>query len=303
MQQCHWGLATDISRVDGIVKSFLIQPDEFKITYNKDEKTRVIIIKLMGTRYEHLFGFIRFFWGDDGLGTLQVANFMAELVPSNLFIGTSDKRESNVQARKHGEGLKALALIFRKQGHADRYISRNFSWNFDFDKQNVLECVVARLGGQQKQKILRQLHSFDLKYNPKADILLEVGYPIRKGAKNDNDANVKGQKIELNEVESWFANCLHIQDPKCMIKTPLGDLILDTKFQNVAFLKGMKLSQSSSAGKPLKYGYNFKVGLLGRDRNNLHADEEAYYRAEIWKYAILQLSTGMREVQSMLWLN
>jgi hypothetical protein len=79
---------------------------------------------------------------------------------------------------------------------------------------------------------------------------------------------------------------LALDQPKEIIKTRHGDLILDKRFSGRMYLKGLFLG-SSTTSKNLNFWYNLYVGGVNRDRQRLIDDvQEAATLAKIWAEAI-----------------
>jgi hypothetical protein len=71
-----------------------------------------------------------------------------------------------------------------------------------------------------------------------------------------------------------------------IVKTFHGSLILDERFNNKIFLKGLLL-EGQSGGRTFKYGYDIQHGTVGRDRKTLeNSSQESKTLANIWGDAI-----------------
>jgi hypothetical protein len=135
-------MVTDNDSKDGILKSFGIKERDFKPEYQ--ESRGEILIQVFKPQAEttngtmELCGYIRFKWGSDGCGTLEMANFRANLQRHYLGFGGTTKAKDPNQAGQHGEGLKLAALVFRRHpnNYGVRFHSSKFNWNIGFDTRN-----------------------------------------------------------------------------------------------------------------------------------------------------------------------
>jgi len=105
-----------------------------------------------------------------------------------------------------------------------------------------------------------------------------------------------GKKITMSTFRRWVAVTLHLKGPsrpEDIIRTVMGDVILDPRFAGLVYLKGLRVS-SGAEGTLYKFGYNFAKGYLNRDRERLtDKNEKAKMLAVIWRDAVLKGGEGI----------
>lgn len=98
-----------------------------------------------------------------------------------------------------------------------------------------------------------------------------------------------GKKIPYEDFLSWLKVTLDINgpNPSDIIHTDHGDLILDKTYAGKIYLKGLLVSDGSSAVKPYIFGYNLLQGCVNRDRRSMTtSSKEAEVLVGIWDQAI-----------------
>jgi hypothetical protein len=229
-----------------------------------------------------LLGYILFKAGD---GSLELANFKAQLYPEHLSLGVSTKRQNNTAAGYHGEGFKLAALVLRRCDYRITISASSCHWNFHFRGKvhPTLSAVQTPISGER----IRSLQESS------AAKLLQGSRGLEANAWEDVSVKIwkgkDGKGVEIDEFLSWVSAVLDLEGPPStdIVSTDKGQLILDKAFSGRLYLKGLLLSDTSTRRKPFNFGYNFLEGRVDRDRKQLRdAADEADTLAGIWEHAI-----------------
>ncbi|KAI1646340.1 uncharacterized protein F4817DRAFT_366019 [Daldinia loculata] len=306
----HWGPVEAFRELvqnwrDGIIKSFEIAEDSFRVTCTEDNNG--IVFKATGAKNScpeqakvpECLGYIRWF-KQNGFGTVEVTNRQATLQPWHLDMGGTSKQNVKNQAGAHGEGLKValLVLLRRPQNHAARCRSGGFSWTFNFTNQRRLVASLTRMTPTAIEKAHDQATS-DVKNNlvpietsPREDVQFFIGG--NGTGRDENGFPTRRTEVTKEQFKNWTKSALFLQsvNDNNIVRTERGDLILDSRFSGSIYLKGLLLKESkngrsaSITGKKLQYGYNFADGVANREREFLtHADDELAAILRIWNRA------------------
>ncbi|KAF2497545.1 hypothetical protein BU16DRAFT_606081 [Lophium mytilinum] len=282
---------------DGIVKKFLsdIVHDvrDFKTTYK--ETSRAIVIEARHPSDNMLMGYIRFRWDKDEVGVLKLVNFKASLQLQHLGLGGTTKATDNNQAGQFGEGMKIAALVLKRSplNHAVQLGASKYMWTFLFSaRDKTLHCqlrrakdiTIRREKSAEKERISKG-QPRELKSHIWEDVAVTIG-ASRIGRTSSGEKR-NSVKVSLQAFRDWLTVTIDVSPPSEKIRTSHGDLILDPKFENKTYLKGLLLLNPSASGKKFRFGYNFLNGTTGRDRANLaNARDEARKLAGIWGEAL-----------------
>ncbi|KAJ0329324.1 hypothetical protein COL922a_012881 [Colletotrichum nupharicola] len=225
-------------------------------------------------------------------GTVEIANFNANISMDDLSIGGSTKRNNDKFAGVHGEGFKVAALVMVRSGIPVRIQSTSANWNFGFNGVNKdrfyckiskpntrnVDSETASLTQQTMGGTLRS----DLGSYSSRDVTIQLSHPATsRGYRNP---------ITADEFRGWTTVSLDLSnpDPDKMIRTQHGDLVLDERFAGQIYSKGFKVSAPTLGSKSYRFCYNFATGKLGRDRERMTShDKEAETLANIWETAVV----------------
>lgn len=232
-----------------------------------------------------LLGYIRFVKRS---GKLEITNFKAGLELQNLNLGGTTKQGNNQVAGTHGEGFKVAALVFLREKHSVRVTATSHTWTFAM-QGTINPMLVCRV----RKPATESLGKWRVDYGKK----------VAEGVERDLEANIwedvsftvskawggGGKAIYSDDFRKWLAVTLDINppDPKDIIQTDAGDLLLDPRFHGRVFLKGLRLLHNKSTDKQYQFGYNLLSGRVNRDRESM-ADpvEEGKLLTAIWASAI-----------------
>ncbi|KAK6950101.1 hypothetical protein Daesc_008427 [Daldinia eschscholtzii] len=291
---------------DGMIKSFDIPEDNFHVT--RSEYGDEIVFRAIGSRRDAsgkmeepvYMGYIRWF-KQNGVGTVEVTNRQATLQPWHLDIGGTTKRDEPNQAGAHGEGLKVALLVLMRgpQNHAIHCRSGGFAWEFDYTNQRRLVAGLTRMTPATIEKFRSQAINdmnsgrVPIAASPSDDVQFFISGDSM--GRNENGRRTMRNQVTKNEFTEWTRSALFLQKIHNdeIVRTGMGDLILDARFRGSIYLKGLLLKESqdeqsaSITGKPLMYGYNFAAGVANPEREFLtHAAEELNAILRIWDQAL-----------------
>jgi len=205
----------------------------------------------------------------------------------DLELGKSTKRHNHQLAGIHGEGFKLAALVMLRQGHAVRFTSTSFSWNFSFGGRGVgtLRCKLAALKPSALDRKRRQYAEKSAKPHYSrglsANVWEDVSIKVTKARGNT------GSGISENDFREWMKVSLDLSatPPERCIDTELGTLILDSRFAGHTYLKGLRIN---GYGNEYILGYNLLQGEIDRDRKSLGTErEESRLVGGIWDKVII----------------
>ncbi|PSN61231.1 hypothetical protein BS50DRAFT_448323, partial [Corynespora cassiicola Philippines] len=98
----------------------------------------------------------------------------------------------------------------------------------------------------------------------------------------------KSQKIRLETFQQWLGMTIDISPPKSIIRTALGNILLNVRYRNKFYLHGLLLSNERDTAMNFRYGYCLFEGRTGRDREALGTSDELLRKiTSIWSRAIL----------------
>ncbi|KAG4441520.1 hypothetical protein IFR05_002977 [Cadophora sp. M221] len=279
---------------DSIVETSQLLHWDFKPIDKGFDKNGIYIFEGRHPITDKLLGFIRF---KDGI--IEFTNFGAQLHRRALNMGETSKRGNRQAAGTHGEGFKVASLVMVRHGHRVQYEASRSRWTMKFwgKDEDILYCFLSK---PEDETIEKQILAYEkkvakgkpreLKNNIWEDVTVRIG-------------RVRGQglKIDPQDFLKWIKVCIDINPPSKIIRTVHGSLILDPKFHNKIYLKGLLLKGRSSE-KKFKFGYNFLEGDVNRDRERLkNPVHEAKVLAAIWDEAIkLQEEETLDPYLSML---
>ncbi|KAI8316645.1 hypothetical protein K4K61_003301 [Colletotrichum sp. SAR11_59] len=274
---------------DGIIAAFDMDPRYFLPVW--DETTPVVIRITVHRNIEGQRELVGFIVHKAKTGTVEIANFNANLSMDDLSIGGSTKRNNDRFAGVHGEGFKVAALVMVRSGIPVRIQSTSTNWNFGFNGVNKdrFYCKISKPNTKNvdsetasltQQTMGGTLRSDLVSYSSR-DVTIQLSHP----------ATGRGYRkpITAEEFRGWTTVSLDLSnpDPDKMIRTQHGDLVLDERFAGQIYLKGFKVSAPTLGSKSYRFCYNFATGKLGRDRERMTShDKEAETLANIWETAV-----------------
>ncbi|EXJ59497.1 uncharacterized protein A1O5_12122 [Cladophialophora psammophila CBS 110553] len=282
---------------DGIVESFGVDPQSIKPVFlrNDDQEIHIAVSVRtpsgVVTDNDQLLGYIRF---QSKPGCLELTNFKAKLERKHLDLGETTKRNNNALAGGHGEGFKLAALVMRRNGHSVRFETNSFCWNFSFRGARPRLCCLLgkpppKLMQEQRAEYTRQRAAGHSQRGLTSYIWEDM--TVKIGKSRDREG---AQKVTEQDFREWMKVSIDLDPPaeNKIVRTWLGDLILDPRFRGRIYLHGLLVAEFTGhapGGKDYRFGYNFHRGSINRDRQRMADDhEEAETLASIWGLAMLK---------------
>ncbi|KAH7133706.1 hypothetical protein EDB81DRAFT_805007 [Dactylonectria macrodidyma] len=298
---------------DGIIASFGLSEDQFKVTREECAELRKIevLYKVSHPRNpQDCIGYIRFD-GRDGQGTISMVNKEATLEPWHLDLGGTTKAGVGNQAGAHGEGLKIALLVLQRgfQNHAVRCVSGGFNWTFAFNTRGKLVARLRRMTSKQlgREKVKSRALLQTSQPSSLKDVCFYIGAKV-KG--RDQHGNRRDRNpVRLEHFNKWCGAALFLQDAPDdgIVRTARGDLITHERLCGHLYLKGLLLKSSSNGtsasitGRPLKFGYNFSDGATNRERQSMKgAREEGAAILNIWDRVLMEKPNYIIHLHEML---
>ncbi|CAJ2509903.1 Uu.00g058030.m01.CDS01 [Anthostomella pinea] len=175
------------------------------------------------------------------------------------------------------------------------------------NRQATLQSWHLDMGGSSKQNDSHQAGSHG--EGLKVALLILSLLPIAPAPNEDVQFFVGGntpgrdengyptQRIEVtkDKFREWTKAALFLQTipDEEIVRTKLGDLIIDARFSGNIYLKGLLLKEckgsksASIAGKKIMYGYSFASGVTNREIESMAgADDESRAILNIWNLAL-----------------
>ncbi|KAI9781879.1 MAG: hypothetical protein M1839_005673 [Geoglossum umbratile] len=244
-------------------------------------------------------GYIRFSKGRKGNGTVELTNYNAWLSGTTIGIGSTSKAGKDYLAGHHGEGYKMAAMALLREGYQVEIKASGCVWKFfeaPQDKKYAGElCVCIKTKGAK--------HIQDLK--DKYSMRISKGKRFRRGnIWEDVTFNINGsERATVTEAifQEWTKLALELDPPSEILETRRGSLILDPRFGDKVFLKGILLEEGCFSLTPFQYGYNLSQGRVDRDRKSLsNPEEQAQLLAEVWAEVVEGGATLLTRYVDML---
>jgi hypothetical protein len=242
-------------------------------------------------------GFIRL---SKKTGTLELTNYNSWLSAKSINLGTTSKRGNNFYAGHHGEGYKIATVALLRDKYLVKIRASKCTWDFfaasPGKKYEGEACVTFKIKRDEE----------DIK--PMKDAYaarIATGRPRKRSGNIWEDVTVligggKSKHVTVDEFMEWIKFALDLDPPSSVLETPDGSILLDAKFSNKVYLKGIFL-EHAAALKPFKFGYNLAQGAVDRDRRTLSSPgEQGRLLAIIWGEAVRKDPTMIGEYLGML---
>jgi hypothetical protein len=295
------------------VATFHLNPVTFSPNYEEDLPKREILITVNNPhlgRANELLGYIRFRWGANGRGLLEIVNFQAKLKTRHINFGHSTKTDDRRQAGQHGEGLKIGTLVLARNDYKVRFESTSLSWNWTIAKgTQQLVCFLSKPSKTiaRKKKAVKVNEPRSAQSRIWEDVAIFIGKPPGKvsfaasGAQWSKILGGNTEGVHLIEFKKWLKQTIDIHPPKGTISTSSGEIITDPSYAGQLYLKGLLLKNGSASGKPYRLAYNFFDGSTNRDRRAIeNSAEEAASISQIWRDAIKATPATASEYLNLL---
>lgn len=218
------------------------------------------------------------------LGSVEITNFDAMLSPEYLKIGKTGKSFGNRPEGHHGEGFKIAALTLLREGFPVKFETNSMDWVFSLRPH--LSCRILKSKATRAKK-RKQYEKPRVKHERKRCIGKDMTVMIgRQDIKQSTT-----QKISASDFREWMKVSLDLDPPteSKIIRTTVGDIILDKSHLGRVYLKGILLEHADNGPdlRRYKFGYNFYEGDTDRDRKQTtDSEHEGKMLADIWEQAL-----------------
>lgn len=160
-------------RRDALINTFSLDPADFSPHYEEDLTNNEILITVrhpLKPPHENLLGYIKFRWGSNNRGHVEIVNFQASLDPSCLRFGCTTKRGDPTQAGQHGEGSKSPPSS-SSRGRSRCFLRAPVSLGIGVSDTEESGCSAgcAALGIHSRSRSSKKKHHKALRGLPKAD--------------------------------------------------------------------------------------------------------------------------------------
>jgi hypothetical protein len=256
-------------------------------------------------------GFVRF---SKRKGAVDITNYNAFLSGETFALGSTSKRGKENLAGHHGEGYKIAALTLLRKGYNVKIRASSCIMKFEVGKSGKKHAgeLCVRIDRAKPKPLAKQQNEAQqrkLKGLPrllKGNIWEDVSFQISgRKPKLDWETELEVEtKVEEEEFMKWTKLCLQLDPPTEVITTQNGCIILDPRFFNKVFLKGILLEDSSSTANKFHFGYNLLRGEVDRDRQRLSSPkQQAILLAGIWSEAMEKDSSVVAKYVNLLQLD
>jgi hypothetical protein len=295
-----------------------------------DEGQRVILDEIYDSHEpSELLGWLFFQYDNSEKGSLYMANCGAQIDFADLGIGHSTKRGDEEQelhlSGRHGDGLKAAALTFRRNDYSYRFVTRGKNHVFNFGRNGMLHAHVTRVSEklmQEEEDIVKKQGRKTIFANPCDGLVTGQITEIPRARSNGDVIKIIGEKkrgttkqIDLGDYLRWrdgvidFARMDLIKSGH-IFRTIKGELITEKKYRKI-YLRGLELPQYTKdptkdpTQDPTKdpmnfhFGYNLFSGETSPDRERItNRNEMSRTITQIWAECLFKekgVDTGAKK--------
>jgi hypothetical protein len=182
---------------------------------------------------------------------LVVKSHGVTLPRESLLIGFSSKRNNPETMGQFGEGFKLGVLALVRAGHP----------------------VVIKNGDEDWIPKIKKSPSFD------SHVLV---FEISSSKRKTKNLQIEVSGIEQSIWDEFKKMFTFLAEPKQIISTTHGNLILDPEFAGIVFLKGIFVTKEPK----FKYGYDLKNAKIDRDRRMIENWDLKWVTSRIWNEAV-----------------
>lgn len=221
----------------------------------------------------------------DKAGVVRIVNRQVTLQPENLLTKTQDTTSTYSTHSQFNLARAILNFVGGGTNHSVTCQSGGVNMNFNF---NTARELVARVTRMRPDTISKSYKSASSRFKshvpfyprPSVDTILSIGEAGL--GRSGNNEWIKRAKVSPGEFAIWCEAALFLQDIKeeGIIRTRMGDLILDVKYRDNLHLNGFllhaksKTTHASLSGKRLKYGYNIIYGTAEKEGKRICSLED-----------------------------
>ncbi|KAF4496547.1 hypothetical protein FAGAP_7315 [Fusarium agapanthi] len=269
---------------DKIMESSGLQLTNFNVTMKKrgnhsDAKIPAEVAFTAQDESGKPLGYVHFMNSRDGKGGI-VAVAVRDVIPMQPQMIVPDverpKGPQDVRFTHRSElGLGRAVLNFLGTGtnHGVTCRTGSYKYKFNFGPKGQLMAFMTAIDKDNANEIRRSTVPHGSRYvpfqpHPENDTIFIIGADRESPGRGGRGKYIYRSKVTPREFNIWCEAALFLQDIKKddVIKTEMGDLILDSKSCGKIYLKGFLLSDTTRRGyaslseKPLIFGYNILYG-------------------------------------------
>jgi hypothetical protein len=201
---------------------------------------------------------------------LLIYNQNTNLSRETLLLGSTTKVNDPNQIGQFGEGYKIGSLALIRQGKPVVIHNNKERW----------ECVIKKNEEFESDVLAFKISKSKDEWSSK--LMFEIN-------------NIEPD--EWRNMRNLFLS-IYSPDPKTLLRTPTGAVILDKNLKGNIYCGGIFISHE----KDLAYGYNFKPSILSlnRDRNMVNGFDLKWNTSKIWGYLSANKKGKLFDVKKML---
>ncbi|KAF5669598.1 hypothetical protein FHETE_4838 [Fusarium heterosporum] len=234
-------------------------------------------------------------------GVVKIVSRQSTLQPETLLaLPTPDKSQDHLPQPVNNLARAMLNFVGSGTNHSVSCQSGGVNMNFNFNTERELIARMSRMSPTAISKSIRSTSSrvdslIPFYPRPSIDTILSIGETGEGRA--GNNKWIKRDKVSLMEFGIWCECALFLQviNEEDIVRTPAGDLILDSKFRDNIYHRGFilhersKTTNSSLSDKQLRYGYNIVHGAVDKEKKHMSSlQEESRAFMSIWDSAFKQ---------------
>ncbi|KAH7229550.1 hypothetical protein BKA60DRAFT_645748 [Fusarium oxysporum] len=268
---------------DRIIESFGLQLTDFNVAMEKrgnppDAKIPVEFAFTAQDGSGKPLGYIHFMNSRDGKGgTVTVAVRDVTLQPKMVLPDVEPPKEPRDVRFTHrpelGLGRAVLNFLGAGTNHGVTCRTGSYKYKFNFDPDGELKTFLTAMNQDKINEFRRSTVPQGSRYvpfqpHPKTDTIFTIGADSNALGRGGRGRYIYRSKVTPKEFNTWCEPALFLQEIKDgdIVKTEMGDLILDSKLRGKIYLKGFLLSDTTRRGyaslseRPLRFGYNILYG-------------------------------------------
>ncbi|CCT66294.1 uncharacterized protein FFB20_06497 [Fusarium fujikuroi] len=238
-------------------------------------------------------GYVHFMNSRDGKGgTVTVAvRDVTPLQPSMVVPNLERPKEPQDVRFTHrselGLGRAVLNFLGAGTNHGVTCRTGGYKYRFNFGPEGQLMAVLTVMDQVKNNEFRRLTVPKGSRYvpfqpHPETDTVFVIGVDRDALGRGGRGKYIYRSKVTPREFNIWCEPALFLQDMKDadIVKTEVGDLILDSKSRGKIYFKGFLLSDTTRRGyaslseRPLRFGYNILYGTPDERMKHMSSLEE-----------------------------
>ncbi|KAG5815268.1 hypothetical protein H9Q74_008917 [Fusarium xylarioides] len=237
-------------------------------------------------------GYVHFMNHRDGKGgTVTVAvRDVTPLQPKMVVPDVERSKEPQDVRFTHrselGLGRAVLNFLGAGTNHAVTCRTGGYRYKFNYGPKGQLMAILTAMDQDKNNQFRRSTVPQGSRYipfqpHPETDTIFAIG-PDKDVGRGGRGRYIYRSKVTPREFNIWCECALFLQGIKDtdIVKTEMGDLILDSKSRGKIYLKSFLLSDTTRRGyaslseRPLRFGYNILYGTPDEMMKHMSSLEE-----------------------------